>query len=136
MPRDSKEEDLISMVYKLVLESGDGGILQSELWKKLSLTSRDGSRIATRLEKRKLIKREKVLEEGRWTYRLKSLVVPLSLESIADAPCITCPLYYKCYEDGAVSPRTCTKIERWVVTEYQRAINVNSISVGEINEAR
>jgi hypothetical protein len=132
MPRDSKEEDLISMVYKLVLESGDDGILQSELWKKLNLTSRDGSRIATRLEKRKLIRREKVLEDGRWTYRLKPLVIPLSIESIADAPCITCPLYYKCYEDGAVSPRTCTKIERWVVTEYHRSI---SVTAGEVNEA-
>ncbi len=135
MPRDSKEEDLISMVYKLVLESGDGGILQSELWKKLNLTSRDGSRIATRLEKRKLIQRKKVLEEGRWTYRLKPLVIPLSIESIADAPCITCPFYYKCYEDGSVSPRTCTKIERWVVTEYQRAANISNVSVGEIHEA-
>ncbi|MFP3130714.1 MAG: MarR family transcriptional regulator, partial [Nitrososphaeria archaeon] len=66
MPRESKEDDLISLVYKLVIESGDKGILQSELWKKLNLTSRDGSRIATRLEKRKLIKRERVLEDGRW----------------------------------------------------------------------
>lgn len=130
MPRDSKEEDLISMVYKLVLESGDKGILQSELWKKLNLTSRDGSRIATRLEKRKLIQREKVLEDGRWTYRLKPLVIPLSIESIADAPCITCPVYYKCSEDSEVSPKTCAKLERWVITEYQRAK-----SEGEANEA-
>ncbi len=120
MPRESKEDDLISLVYKLVIESGDKGILQSELWKKLNLTSRDGSRIATRLEKRKLIRREKVLEDGRWTYRIKPLLIPLNVESIADAPCITCPLFSKCYDEGEISPRTCTKIERWVMSEYQQ----------------
>ncbi len=130
MPRESREEDLISMVYKLIVESGEKGILQSELWKKLNLTSRDGSRIATRLEKRKLIKREKVLEDGRWTYRIKPLLIPLSVESIAEAPCITCPLASKCYEDGEISPKTCTKLERWVMSEYQ-----SYVQSGEGNEA-
>ena len=64
----SEEEDELldftSRVYKLVVEHGNEGVLQSELWKKLNLTSRDGSRLAIRLEKRGMIKREKILVFG------------------------------------------------------------------------
>ena len=63
--------DLTSRVYKVVVEHGKGGVLQSELWKELDLTSRDGSRIAIRLEKRGMIKRDRILQGGRWTYKLK-----------------------------------------------------------------
>lgn len=49
--------DLTSRVYKLVVERGKDGVLQSEIWKELGLTSRDGSRLAIRLEKRGMIRR-------------------------------------------------------------------------------
>lgn len=113
------DEDLISKVYRLVIENGESGILQSELWKVLGLTSRDGSRIASRLEKRRLIKREKVLEKGRWTYKLLPLVIPIDTGSIEDAPCIRCPDEERCFIDGEVSPLTCLKIESWYRTEYR-----------------
>jgi DNA-binding Lrp family transcriptional regulator len=113
------DEDLISKVYRLVIENGEGGILQSELWKVLGLTSRDGSRIASRLEKRRLIKREKVLEKGRWTYKLLPLVIPIDTGSIEDAPCIRCPDEEKCFVDGEISPLTCLKIEGWYSSEYR-----------------
>ncbi|MEM0287326.1 MAG: hypothetical protein QXR69_03590 [Conexivisphaerales archaeon] len=115
------EEDLISKVYRLVIESGDDGILQSELWKVLGLTSRDGSRIASRLEKRKLIKRERVLERGRWTYKLLPLVIPIDTSSIEDAPCIRCADEERCALDSSVSPLTCRLLEDWVLTEYRQA---------------
>jgi len=86
---DGKEEkglDLTSRVYKLVVEHGKEGILQSELWKKLNLTSRDGSRLAIRLEKRGLVKRERVLDNGRWTYKLTPLRLPIQIKSIEQAP--------------------------------------------------
>ena len=72
-PVERTEEELVdltSRVYKLVVERGRDGVLQSEIWKELGLTSRDGSRLAIRLERRGLIGRVKVLEEGRWTYKL------------------------------------------------------------------
>src|SRR6266699_961357 len=65
--------DLTSRVYKLVVERGKDGVLQSEIWKELGLTSRDGSRLAIRLEKRGMIRRVKVLDDGRWTYKLTPL---------------------------------------------------------------
>ena len=110
--------DLTSRVYKLVVEHGKDGVLQSELWKKLHLTSRDGSRLAIRLEKRGLVKRERVLDNGRWTYKLTPLRFPIQIKSIEQAPCITCASESKCAPNGVVTPYTCDKIVDWVRQEY------------------
>ena len=119
--RERDEEDLISKVYRLILSRGGKGILQSELWKKLNLTSRDGSRIATKLEKRKLIMREKVLQNGRWTYRLIPLVIPVDTSSVEGLPCLNCPYESKCEPGGVVSPERCPYLERWLLDNYRRA---------------
>lgn len=110
--------DLTSRVYKLVLEHGKEGVLQSELWKELTLTSRDGSRLAIRLEKRGVIRREKVLDNGRWTYRLVPLRLPAQIKSIEQSPCIVCPDEEKCDHDGVVTPYICPKLGSWVFQEY------------------
>jgi len=109
---------LTTRVCNIVAEHGDDGIFQSDLWKKLKLTSRDGSRLALKLERRNIIKREKVLENGRWTYKLKIVKMPVSTETIEAAPCLICPVEQKCTIDGEVSPRTCPLIEQWVLTEF------------------
>lgn len=111
-------EKLTTRVCNIVVEHGDNGILQSDLWKKLKLTSRDGSRLALKLERRSIIKREKILENGRWTYKLKIAKMPVSTQSIEAAPCLICPVEQKCTIDGEVSPRTCPLIEQWVLTEF------------------
>lgn len=119
-------EDLTSKVFRLIVEQGKEGILQSRLWKELNLTSRDGSRIAMRLEKRGLVTRQKVLENGRWTFRLIALRLPLDTTSIEGAPCLTCNLESMCTEDGSVSPNTCRLIENWVLLEMSRRIESHS----------
>jgi predicted DNA-binding transcriptional regulator len=126
---DGKEEkglDLTSKVYKLVVEHGKEGILQSELWKKLNLTSRDGSRLAIRLERRGLVKRERVLDNGRWTYKLTPLRLPIQIKSIEQAPCITCGLESKCAPDGVVTPYTCEKLIEWVRQDYIASTQSNT----------
>ena len=50
-----------------LIESEDG-LPQSELWKELDVSSRKGSRIASNLEDRGLIEREKGVYEGNQTY--------------------------------------------------------------------
>lgn len=121
----SREEDILldltSKVYKLVVEHGADGVLQSEVWKDLTLTSRDGSRLAIRLERRGMIRREKVLDGGRWTYKLTPLRMPVHIQSIEDAPCITCPYENKCSLTGVVSPLSCPWILEWVVADYRRS---------------
>jgi hypothetical protein len=110
-------EKLKTTVLGLVAKRGDNGMFQSELWKKLKLSSRDGSRLALKLEREHLVKREKILEDGRWTYKLKIAHTPVTTQSIESAPCLICPVESKCTVDGEISPRTCPLIEQWVITE-------------------
>jgi len=95
------------------------GILQSELWKKLKLSSRDGSRLALKLERMGMIMREKILEKERWTYRLVIKKIPISTKSIEGAPCLTCSVQSKCSIDGEISPKTCQWIADWVMIELK-----------------
>lgn len=111
-------EKLTTRVCNIVAERGDEGMLQSDLWKKLKLTSRDGSRLALKLERRNIVKREKILENGRWTYKLKISRMPVNTQTIEAAPCLICPVEQKCSIDGEVSPKTCPLIEQWVITEF------------------
>ncbi len=136
-PRSFKEDedvlfDLTSKVYKLVVEHGSDGVLQSELWKELVLTSRDGSRLAIRLERRGMIRREKVLDGGRWTYKLTPLRMPVQIRSIEEAPCLTCPYEAKCSLTGVVSPLSCPWISEWVLKEFREILSPVEISAAPI----
>ena len=112
-------DKLINKVCEIVAIYETKGMLQSELWKKLKLSSRDGSRLALKLEKLGMITREKILEKGRWTYKLIIKKIPVTLKSIVGAPCLVCPVEAKCTIDGEVSPRTCQLIEDWVFLELK-----------------
>ena len=112
-------DKLINKVCEIVAIYETKGMLQSELWKKLKLSSRDGSRLALKLEKLGMITREKILEKGRWTYKLIIKKIPVTLKSIVGAPCLVCPVESKCTIDGEVSPRTCQLIEDWVFLELK-----------------
>lgn len=128
MSEDDSIEDLTSKVFRIVVENGKEGILQSELWKKVDLTSRDGSRLSIRLERRSLIKREKVLENGRWTYKLIAIKLPVDTSCIEQAPCLMCHVEHMCSVDGTVSPNTCVLIENWILNEISRPEQLINIS--------
>ena len=64
------KNNLIEQVFEAISQSGENGIFQTELCKVFSLDSRDGSRLVSNLEKRSLISREKMLYNGRWTYKV------------------------------------------------------------------
>ena len=109
-------EDLTGKSFRIISHYGKDGILQSALWKELEITSRDGSRLAVRLEKQSLIKREKILEKGRWTYKLLPVKLPIDIESIDKAPCLMCPVEHMCSEDGSYSPNNCNLIQGWLLS--------------------
>ena len=114
---------ITNKVCEIVANYEDRGMLQTDLWKKLKLSSRDGSRLALRLERRGLISREKILQKGRWTYKLIIEQTPISLESLHDSPCLTCPVEQKCDVTNTYpepSPLYCQLIEDWVITEFSR----------------
>jgi hypothetical protein len=118
---DIDVEGLTGRSFRIIINNGKEGILQSKLWKELDLTSRDGSRVAIRLEKRSLIKREKVLQEGRWTYKLFALKLPVGTDTIEQAPCLTCPVEHMCSTDAYYSPNSCNLIENWTLISYDTA---------------
>jgi len=112
-------DKMCNRVCENIAEHESDGILQSQLWKKFKLSSRDGSRLALKLERMGMITREKILEKERWTYRLIIKKTPISTKSIEGAPCLTCPVEAKCSLDSEVSPKTCQWIEDWVMIELK-----------------
>ena len=115
-------ERLTNKVCDILVEHESDGMFQSELWKKLKLTSRDGSRLALKLERMGTITRDKLLEKGRWTYKLILKKTPISTQSIENAPCLVCPVEQKCSLEGEISPRTCQLIEDWVIIELKKSV--------------
>jgi len=111
MPRKgSTEQDMLQVVNGV----GESGILQSELWKRLSADSREGSRAVLRLEKKGLIERRRELHGGRWTFRVLSKRKLSHIDSIADVPCAFCEDESKCGQSGIVTPNKCMKLTLWL----------------------
>jgi hypothetical protein len=115
-------ERLTNKVCDILAERESDGMFQSELWKKLKLTSRDGSRLSLKLERMGTITRAKLLEKDRWTYKLILKKTPISTQSIENAPCLVCPVEQKCSLEGEISPRTCQLIEDWVIIEMKKPV--------------
>jgi len=112
-------DKMCNRVCEIIAGYESDGILQSQLWKKFKLSSRDGSRLALKLERMGNITREKILEKERWTYKLIIKKTPISTKSIEGSPCLTCPVESKCSLDGEISPKTCQWIEDWVTLELK-----------------
>lgn len=98
----------------MICEAGEEGLLQIDMWKKLGVSGRDGSRIARKLEEKEIIRRRRELRDGRWTYRLTSLRRPVTLDSIGDCPCMTCEDIDRCEPGGHVEPSICPKLTYWI----------------------
>ncbi len=113
-----KMTKLEERAIKLLLKYEDKGILQSELWHKLGVTSREGSRIAIKLEKKGIVKRVKEFANDRWTRRLVPLIRQLSIEPIKGAPCPSCPHENTCGLDKMITPCTCVQLEEWIMGQH------------------
>ncbi|MFW6383884.1 MAG: helix-turn-helix transcriptional regulator [Halodesulfurarchaeum sp.] len=81
MSADATEADLSEDERTaLALVRERGAIHQSELWKELDVSSRKGSRLASKLEERGLIEREQTVHGGNRTYRLEPVVIESDLD--------------------------------------------------------
>jgi hypothetical protein len=109
-----KKNELERKALKLVFDAGPEGLLQSDMWKGLGVTSREGSRLALKFEEKEVVERKKVLNNGRWTYKLFSKTKLVTLESIKDCPCIVCENLDRCFEGGQVSPLNCEQLTLWM----------------------
>ena len=106
--------DLDKRAFQLILETGDEGIPQAEMWRRLGISDKYGSKIARGLEKKGAIKRQRELHEGRWTYRLISLKKPITVDSIIDCPCMICDEMDKCFPGGHINPNLCIILTQWI----------------------
>lgn len=110
-----KRSDMEHKALQFIANTGDEGVLQSDLWHQLNASSREGSRIAIKLETKGLIWRKRELSEGRWTYRLYPKRKPASINSIIDCPCLTCGESIRCGAYGSISPNDCEKLTEWLI---------------------
>ena len=115
---------------KIILNTGVQGILQSDLWKKLETTSREGSRLAVRLEKKGLINRKKELVDGRWSFRLiarnSSTSKVGSENTLEGCPCFTCVDLAKCGDLQSISPVYCISLDQWLLKLTKTSLNNES----------
>jgi hypothetical protein len=111
-----KRNDLEQKAFQFIVNTGYDGVLQSELWRQLGASSREGSRIALKLEDKGLVRREKELQDGRWTYRLFPKRLPASIESIVDCPCLMCQDNPKCDPSSVISPQICDRLTEWLLS--------------------
>ena len=110
----SHKNNLEQRAQKIILESGDEGIMQSELWKKLGVSSREGSRLALKFEEKGTIERRKILHEGRWSYKLYSKKEYVTMDTINGCPCMICLEIEKCFEGGLKDPLSCLELSIWI----------------------
>jgi hypothetical protein len=107
---------------KLIFEAGEEGLLQSELWKLLDISSREGSRMAKKFEEKEQVSREKVLNNGRWTYQLFSKKEVVTLDSVEGCPCLICPEVDKCFKGGSTDPTTCLDLTAWIDPRIEQPV--------------
>jgi len=142
MPRKGPTEQ---DVLRIVMDRGNDGILQSELWREMKADSREGSRAILRLERKRLIERKRELHSGRWTYRVfarrkyssikrKRLIERKrelhsgrwtyrvfarrkysSINSIMDVPCSFCDIEARCAPAAAVNAARCDRMNTWIL---------------------
>jgi hypothetical protein len=110
-PKNNKAEQ---KALKLIFDAGEEGLLQSELWKLLDVSSREGSRMAKKFEEKGRVYREKILNNGRWTYMIFSKKELVTLDSIEGCPCLVCDEVEKCFNEGKVTPTACLKLTAWI----------------------
>src|SRR5271157_4375811 len=111
-----KRNDLEQKALHYVVNTGYQGVLQSDLWRELGASSREGSRVSIKLEEKGLIRREKELQEGRWTYRLYPKRLPASIETIVACPCLLCADNARCDPTTAISPKNCVRLTDWILS--------------------
>ncbi|MHA1279186.1 MAG: MarR family transcriptional regulator [Candidatus Helarchaeota archaeon] len=123
--------------YEVVRAAGNKGLLQSDLWRSLGTNSREGSRIATKLEKKGLVRRTRELCDGRWSYRLyvdeKTQVSDVLWCTLNQCPCFTCEHLVECGQRQSISPTECKALDEWLGEQVQEN-NGKELSTEEVEE--
>lgn len=110
-------DKLVVEAMKLIKSRGDKGIVQSDLWKKLKIDSKRGSRLVQRLILEGRITRRSVVFKGRRTFLILPIVreVPIvPFNTLAEVPCFKCPELGRCTLGYMTSPYDCLILGGWL----------------------
>ena len=117
----TKTAGLEEKVLEIIQTTGEKGITQNELAKKLRITSKDCTRIVLRLVKRGMIRRELTRVNNKRVYVLypatmKRIDINVNLDGLLDIPCFTCPHIEKCDTGNFYNPLSCSALTRWLTS--------------------
>jgi hypothetical protein len=110
------------LVHRKIAESGDEGISQQELARKLGISTRELATTVKKLINKKMIIKKAVKENGKPVIklfavrRIEEQQIYVNLGSIEDIPCFTCKLLFKCDNGAHVTPSSCTKLSNWILS--------------------
>ena len=101
----------------MVREAGEA--LQCDLWKALNVSSREGSRITLRLERKGLVKREPIVYNKRKTYKIVLVrrEAKVDVDEVVTCPCFSCPDIERCAPGQPISPGRCPALTKWLEQE-------------------
>lgn len=107
-------------VLKILESSGE--VLQCDLWRALNLSSREGSKVAARLERKGLVRREPLIHNKRRTYKLvlTSQRTRVTVDGIITCPCFSCLDIERCAPGGPVNPGKCSALTKWLEREAEQ----------------
>ncbi|MCX8204490.1 MAG: MarR family transcriptional regulator [Candidatus Nezhaarchaeota archaeon] len=102
---------------KIVKNSGE--VLQCDLWKALNLSSREGSRVAARLERKGLVRREPLVHNKRRTYKivLAGQRTKVTVDGVLSCPCFSCLDIERCAPGRPINPGKCLALTKWLQQE-------------------
>jgi alkylated DNA nucleotide flippase Atl1 len=110
-------------IYNIIKESGDSGITQQDLAKKVGLSARELSIILKKLIEKKKITKRSIKENGRSKIKYfaitenESIKLYINLISMQNVPCFTCRYLFKCGNGIHISPSSCSKFFGWMIRE-------------------
>lgn len=120
VPADQLDEDEKSL-FKALCERRE--IMQCDLSPQLGIDSRKASRLVIDMEEKKVIQRERVLNNGRWTYAIHlnqelpkvEVKGAKSWETLENCPCFSCPDLDACnVGQNKNNPQFCLFLTRWM----------------------
>ena len=106
----------VKVSLAMIQRYGGNGILQCDLWRRLGIDSRKGSKEVLKLQRRGFIERRRERSRGGWTFRIFPRRRTGTIDTIADIPCASCDDDYKggC-PTHALNPATCSRLTNWVI---------------------
>ncbi len=118
----TKTAGLEEKILEIIQTTGEKGITQNELAKKLKITGKDCTRVILRLVKRGMIRRELLRVNNKRVYVLypamgvKRIKINVNLDGLLDIPCFSCPHIEKCDTGNFYNPLTCSALTRWLTS--------------------